>query len=440
MTGGEGMETGRLEAAKPTIVLPAPERPGLLEAWGVEIEYVIADAESLDVRPICDRLLERVAGAPVAEVERGAIAWSNELTLHVLELKTNGPAPALEGLAAAFQESVADANRHLADLGARLLPGGMHPWMDPGSETRLWPHEYNEVYRTFDRIFGCSGHGWANLQSTHLNLPFSGDEEFGRLHAAVRLVLPLVPALAASSPFVEGRRGPALDTRLAMYRGNARRVPSVTGSVVPEAVFSRAEYERAVLGRIYGDLAELDPEGVLRHEWVNARGAIARFDRGTVEVRLIDAQECPSADLAVTAAVAAVVRMLAVGRGAERDPRADPDETALARLLDRTIVAGEGAVLDDPRYLRALGLENLRAQTAGAVWRALLERDPPDDPRGEWGAALETILARGTLARRLLRAAGADEASTERPVPTSELRAVYRDLASCLEAGTPFEP
>src|SRR5690606_1590064 len=143
---------------------------------------------------------------------------------------------------------------------------------------------------------------------------------------------------------------------LAMYRGNARRVPSVTGSVVPEAVFSRAEYERVVLGRIYGDLAELDPEGVLRHEWVNARGAIARFDRGTVEIRLIDAQECPSADLAVAAAVAALVRMLAAGRGAERDARADPDEAALARLLERTIQAGEEAVLDDPRYLRALGL------------------------------------------------------------------------------------
>src|SRR5690606_13727231 len=394
----------------PTIVLPPPERPGLLEAWGVEIEYVIADAETLDVRPICDRLLERVAGAPVAEVERGAIAWSNELTLHVLELKTNGPAPALEGLAAAFQESVGDANRHLAELGARLLPGGMHPWMDPGTETRLWPHEYNEVYRTFDRIFGCSGHGWANLQSTHLNLPFSGDEEFGRLHAAVRLVLPLVPALAASSPFVDGRRGPALDTRLAMYRGNARRVPSVTGSVVPEAVFSRAEYERVVLGRIYGDLAELDPEGVLRHEWVNARGAIARFDRGTVEIRLIDAQECPSADLAVVAAVVSLVRALAEGPLSGRNARRDPETERLAAMLEETTVLGERATIADADYLRALGAP-ARDTTAGDLWRRLLDDHPPADPAGEWAAALEVMLEWGPLARRLLDAAGLGGAS-----------------------------
>ena len=48
---------------------------------------------------------------------------------------------------------------------------------------------------------------------------------------------------------------------------------------------SHAAYERDILQRIYSDLEPLDPEGVLRHEWVNARGAIARFDRGTVEIR-----------------------------------------------------------------------------------------------------------------------------------------------------------
>ena len=80
-------------------------------------------------------------------------------------------------------------------MGCTLLPGGVHPWMDPSKETRLWPHEYNEVYRSFDRIFGCAGHGWSNLQSTHLNLPFADDDEFGRLHAAIRAILPLLPAL-----------------------------------------------------------------------------------------------------------------------------------------------------------------------------------------------------------------------------------------------------
>jgi gamma-glutamyl:cysteine ligase YbdK (ATP-grasp superfamily) len=437
----DGRETAEPQGGgKPTTVLPRGERPGLFEAYGVEIEYMIADRETLDLRPVCDRLIEAVAGSPESEIERGPIAWSNELTLHVLELKTNGPAPRLAGLAEAFHVGVRDANRALEGLGARLLPGGMHPWMDPATETRLWPHEYTDVYRTFDRIFGCSGHGWANLQSTHVNLPFQGDEEFGRLHAAIRLALPLVPALAASSPFVDGGRGPALDTRLLMYRGNARRVPSVAGAVVPEAVFTREAYEREVLGRIYADLAEHDPEGVLRFEWVNARGAIARFDRGAIEIRLIDTQECPAADLAVVAAVVALVQALAVGPLSDRDAASDLHHDRLAELLGRCIVDGDEAVLDDGEYLAVLGLGG-KPMTAGDAWRHLMDRFPPSDGAGEWSGALQTLLARGPLARRMLAGTSAErlaEPGTSRAL--EELRALYRDLTACLDANAPFVP
>ena len=210
----------------------------------------------------------------------------------MIELKTNGPAPRLSGLAERFAGEVEQIDALLAPLGARLMPTAMHPWMDPTREFRLWPHGGRQIYQAFDRIFDCRGHGWANLQSTHLNLPFANDEEFGRLHAAVRAILPLLPALAASSPFVEGRHPGILDARLDFYRTNARRVPSVTGQVIPEPVFTRSGYE-ALLETIYADLAPLDPAGTLRHEWVNARGCIARFDRMALEIRLLDVQECP---------------------------------------------------------------------------------------------------------------------------------------------------
>jgi hypothetical protein len=86
-----------------------------------------------------------------------------------------------------------------------LLPTGAHPLMDPFTETRLWPHEHKEIYNLYNRIFDCRGHGWSNLQSTHLNLPFSGDAEFKKLHAAIRLLLPLIPALSASTPLLDGK-------------------------------------------------------------------------------------------------------------------------------------------------------------------------------------------------------------------------------------------
>lgn len=418
------------DGGKPTTVLPQEGRPGLFEAYGVEIELMIVDTGTLDVFPACDRLLASVAGEPVSELEMGEIAWSNELTLHVLEFKTNGPAPSLAGLAPLFQAEVHRANELLEPLGGRLMPGAMHPWMDPTSETRLWPHEYTEVYRTFDRIFGCRGHGWSNLQSTHLNLPFSSDEEFGRLHAAVRLVLPLIPGLAASSPFADGSVTGALDGRMLAYRDNARRVPSVAGRVIPEPVFTQEQFEEEVLGRIYRDLEPFDPEGVLRHEWVNARGGMARFDRGAIEIRVIDTQERPVADIAVLAAVVSVVRALTEGPLADRDPGLDPDTDTLAALLDRTVVEAERAVVDDVAFLSALGLPR-EARPLGEIWAALLDRHPPDDPEGEWTDSLGIILREGPLARRMLAATG------PRPDRASLGRVAER-LCTCLADDRPF--
>src|SRR5204863_8607873 len=128
---------------------------------------------------------------------------------------------------------------------ARLCPGGMHPWMDPRVETRLWTGQNAEIYAMYDRVFDCRRHGWSNLQSMHINLPFCDDVEFRRLHAAIRLVLPLVPAIAASSPFADGRISSHHDYRLAVYATNSSRYPEVTGDVIPETVPSRAAYETA---------------------------------------------------------------------------------------------------------------------------------------------------------------------------------------------------
>jgi glutamate---cysteine ligase / carboxylate-amine ligase len=299
---------------------PLPFR--LFERFGVELEYMIVDARTLAVLPVTDRVLHAVAGEYVSDVELGAVSWSNELALHVIELKTTDPAARLDGLAAEFQEHVVRINRLLEPLGGRLMPTAMHPWMDPHREMRLWPHDYSPVYEAFDRVFDCRGHGWANLQSVHLNLPFADDAQFARLHAAIRLLLPIMPALAASSPVMDGRATGRLDNRLEVYRHNARRVPRVSGAVIPEPVFSRQAYEQEILQPLYRDIAPLDPDGTLQFEWLNARGAIARFDRNTIEIRVLDVQECPRADLAVCRLLTDVLRAMCVQRSDSQRPAA----------------------------------------------------------------------------------------------------------------------
>ena len=98
---------------------------------------------------------------------------------------------------------------------------------------------------------------------------------------------------------MEGRLAGSLDARLEVYRTNTQRIPSVAGRIIPEQAFDRAAYTRIIFDPMYAQIAPHDPSGVLRDEFLNARGAIARFSRGAIEIRVIDVQECPAADLAI---------------------------------------------------------------------------------------------------------------------------------------------
>jgi carboxylate-amine ligase len=408
------------------------KRLGLFEGYGVELEYMIVDAETLDVRPIADQLLAAEAGSIVSDVELGPVAWSNELVLHVIELKTNGPAKSLRGLAAQFQESVMRINAHLAKFGARLMPSAMHPWMNPARETKLWPHDYNAVYEAFDRIFGCEGHGWSNLQSVHVNLPFANDEEFARLHAAIRVLLPIMPALSASSPFADRHATDSLDFRLETYRTNAARIPSISGLVIPEPVFSEADYDREIFQRIYADIAPHDPEGILQDEFLNARGAIARFSRGAIEIRVLDIAECPAADLAVVGAIVAALKGLASERWSTLAAQQSVATEPLAALLRSVARDAERATVAWPEYAAMFGIQSAEPITAGDVWRHLVAQASVEDEMDDASrAALEVILQRGPLARRILNATGGDAA-------TARLPEVYRQLCDDLSAGRMF--
>lgn len=405
---------------------------GLFDAIGIELEYMIVDRESLNVRPICDQLFEAATGREASDVEPdgidGIVSWSNELALHVVELKTQRPVASLEGLADAFQDHVRRMNVLLEPMNACLLPTAMHPWMDPNTETKLWPHENNDIYRAYDRIFGCRGHGWGNLQSTHINLPFANDEEFGRLHAALRLILPLLPALAASSPIIDGDWSPISCNRMEVYRNNAKRVPMMAGLVVPEPVFTRQAYERDILGKLYSDLRPLDPEGVLRHEFANARGAMARFDRGAIEIRVLDIQECPQADIAIAALITETVRAVVSERWLSyEDQKLVATESLHGVLLD-TIRYADRTRIRDRAIIDSFGLSQSMVW-AGDVWTYLLDEVMPDHPT--WSPMLRRMLRTGSLANRI--------GSEIRRFPTSsELHSLYQELAACLHEGKLF--
>ncbi len=406
----------------------------LFEGFGIELEYMIVADDDLSVKPIADEVLKIIGGDYAMEVELGDVAWSNELALHVIEIKTNGPAPSLIGLEQAFQKNIRHINQLLEPMDARLLPTAMHPWMNPDRELKLWPHENDVIYKTFDRIFSCKGHGWANLQSTHLNLPFANDAEFGRLHAAIRLVLPIIPGLAASSPFMDGHGTDFLDTRLEIYRHNAARVPEVSGIVIPEQIFTQKDYEDGLLQSIYRALGDLDPDCVLHHEWVNSRGCIARFDRNAIEIRLVDVQECPQADIAVAAAITAAVQSLVEEHSCSLKSQKAWDERELALFLQDGIRNADEAVIDNQRFLQSFGYPERGRVKVRDLWQHLIETTLAHRPGFEtWEPALTQITSKGCLARRIRSSIG------DSPTKEAQHR-VYSTLANCLADGVLFQP
>ena len=409
-----------------------PPRIHLFQGYGIELEYMLVDRDSLQIKPITDELLKHELGDYGSDFENGIVTWSNELVLHVVELKSTKPEADFQALERKFSENVKSINSILSKWNAMLMPTAAHPFMDPMKETKIWPHENNEVYAIYNKIFDCRGHGWSNLQSTHLNLPFYDDEEFAKLHAAIRLVLPILPALCASSPILDGKLTGTLDTRLKFYKTNQSKIPSITGKVIPEAVFSKRNYLNTIYEKIKTDIAPYDPNEELNAIWVNSRGAIPRFDRGSIEIRLMDIQECPAADLAALTLVIETIKALSANFFISLESQMKWKTESLAQILDQTIIHAGQAVLDNAEYLALfdfLGTKSLACELWKHILDLLLKKGNPSLDR--YKKELNVILEEGTLAQRIVRAIDNDQS-------TEKIASVYRRLSECLSQNKMF--
>lgn len=387
------------------------------------MEYMIVDRDTLDVLPRADVVLGKDKnGEQLSDVEHGAIGLSNELVSHVLEFKCAEPVDNLKKLGNTFHHEILKANESLKSINAMLLPTAAHPFMDP-AVMQLWPYDCLDIYQAYDRIFNCKGHGWANLQSTHINLSFNGDEEFGKLHAAIRALLPLIPAVAASSPFLDSKYCGFLDGRIETYRHNQEKIPSITGKVIPEAVFTYKDYEEQIFNRVKADIAPYDPEHLLNHFFLNSRGAIARFDRGAVEIRLVDIQECPDADIAIAEWEVAVLKGLVDGAFASEAEIRALDTDALAKILLATTKSAEDTVITDRNYLKAWKIDSAEI-TAKELIQNITDKVKSHISLHSQ-ELLHQILKRGTLASTLVKNIGT---APSREDFVNE----YRRLACCL--------
>ncbi len=402
----------------------------LFEVFGIELEYMLVNKNTLKISPTVDRLMILKTGEITSDVDNGKIEWSNELVAHVVELKTNGPTANLESLDEFFAENISEINTLLLKEELMLLPTAAHPMMRPDMEMKLWEHSYSKIYALYNRIFDCRGHGWSNLQSMHINLPFFDDTEFEKLHAAVRILLPIIPALSASSPVFENKLTGYKDTRMQVYKTNQKEIPEMTGKVIPEQVFTREEYFQNIFTPIIKAVKPFDIEGILDHHFLNSRGAIARFDRKAIEIRVIDIQECPVADIAIAVLIIESLKLLAGEELVSLKDQKGWHEDELLDIFNEVIVEAEATHIKDQKFLALFDIQG--SCTAGALWESLYQR-VKNEISAKHRNVLELLFLHGSLSTRIIKAINED--------PSEEnITKTYKRLADCLTGNEFFIP
>ena len=168
----------------------------------------------------------------------------------------------------------------------------------------------------------------------------------------------------------------------------------------------------------------------LDHHFLNSRGAISRFDRNAIEIRLVDIQECPKADVAVCVLIIEVLKLLVNESLVSLKHQKKWEKEPLFDILNDAIKNGENSVITNLDYLQLFGLKEATNQQN--VWKHLfnLVKGTVNESHLE---ALNTILTQGTLATRILKAIDTDFSE-------ANIKKVYTVLSVCLQKNEVFNP
>ena len=374
----------------------------LFEVFGIELEYMLVDSKTGKIQASVDELMKLKTGKIVSEVDNDDIEWSNELAAHVVELKTNGPTSDLNSLDQKFHKNITEINDLLKNKNLQLWPTASHPLMNSEKEMKLWQHSYSEVYALYNRIFDCRGHGWSNMQSMHINLPFYDDSEFEKLHAAIRILLPILPGLSASSPILDGKFTGIKDSRMKFYISNQKQIPEITGKVIPEQVFSYEEYKAKIFDPINVAISPYDEDHILEHHFLNSRGAIARFDRNAIEIRVLDLQECPLSDVAIVSFIVEILKDLVGENYSTLEDQKHWHEDSLFEILNQSIENAENAVIQNKAYLNLFGID-AESMSIKNIFNQLFKK-VFSKLSSEHASTIALILEHGSLSTRILKA------------------------------------
>ena len=309
---------------------------------GVEEEFSILDPRTLEMLPRFEALRDAAASDPVL---REAVA--GELISSEVEIISGVGADIHHALARQRERRArmfALADAHGLALGAT----GTHPWADYREQPIIDTEHYRRV------ADGLKYVAWRNNTfSLHVHFGVSDIDRAVRVCDRLRPVLPLLLAISANSPFLDGR-----DTGL-----QSARTQSFTKSFprcgVPDAFGGWAAYREYI-----EFLLRTNSIVEFTQVWWSIR---PHFSFGTVEVRICDVQATAQESDALAALMVACVAQAArdVDEGV---PFEDPAPRMIEENMWRAIRFGlDGRLIDLGRgeeYPARAAIERLMDWTA----------------------------------------------------------------------------
>jgi len=232
---------------------------------GIEEEFALIDPHTLELVPRFELLRDAAASDPVL-----AISIAGELISSEIEIRSGAGSDAEDA-----RNRQADARRRLftlaRDNGVALGSTGTHPLSDYREQHIIDTEHYHRVEEGLKYV------AWRNNTfSVHVHVGVQGADRAVRVCDRLRPVLPLLLAISANSPYIDGRDSGLHSGRSQTFTKSFPRcgVPDVFGSW-------RAWSDYVELLVRTGSIVEFT------QLWWSVR---PHHDFGTVEVRICDAQ------------------------------------------------------------------------------------------------------------------------------------------------------
>ena len=387
----------------------------LLSDRTIEVEYIIADRDSMEAVPLAEKLIKKAAGceksvtysSPDSEC---TILWSLTKHDYIVKFSAQISRANIREAEKILHNQILEANRMLEEFNAVLYASAVYPLPGSGSAKK----SCSSCSDRPEDIRNLIENSVFNYHYMKLYLHFNNEEEFFRLHTAVRLIMPLLPALTSGSPVIGNCETEVQDSGLEIFRHKLSRKGKACGSIIPRPVRNRKEYEESLNQCLNCDSSGKDAALV-----DECKALTADFEKGMLGVSIFDMQESPHVDFAVVRFVTYVLELIVNCRcGAERQASVSNDE--LLKIFDNITKDGLKGIADNEKYLKLLGIEDQTRMSAWGIWMLLAKK--VKDYAGLKIPPVENILKTGALSERIVKAA-----------EQRSVKETFQELAECLE-------